>query len=230
MGGAPRKRLTYANVMSTIAVFLVVAGGATALAAVLTKNSVKSRHIAPRAVKTSDLGRNAATGAKVREGSLAQVPSAAQANAAATAANAANAGLLDNIDSLGFARPARNASGSFTEGDPLSLDIPGYVNFTIFCDDAPSDTVLFSYGSDMGASALQFVTVFYAPSQASDGTLRIYGGEAGNGGQSNSTPVGSIIYRLQQPGAGKGVVVLAQAHEVSGDNDCQGSIQAFRIG
>ena len=87
--GERRKQLTYANVMSTLAVFLVVVGGGVAIAAVLAKNSVKSRHIAPGAVKTSDLGRNAATGAKVKESAWRQVPAAAQADNAANAANAA---------------------------------------------------------------------------------------------------------------------------------------------
>ncbi|HWO84617.1 MAG TPA: hypothetical protein VNM38_12630 [Solirubrobacterales bacterium] len=53
------KRLTYANVMSSIAVFLVL-GGATALAAGLGKNSVG----------TKQLKKNAVTGAKVKNGSL----------------------------------------------------------------------------------------------------------------------------------------------------------------
>lgn len=39
-----RKRLTYANVMSSIAVFLVL-GGATALAAGLAKNSVGTKQL-----------------------------------------------------------------------------------------------------------------------------------------------------------------------------------------
>jgi hypothetical protein len=54
-----RTRLTYANVMSSIAVFLVL-GGATALAAGLAKNSVC----------TKQLKKNAVTGVKVKNGSL----------------------------------------------------------------------------------------------------------------------------------------------------------------
>jgi hypothetical protein len=55
-----RKRLTYANVMSSIAVFLVL-GGATAFAATqLGKNTVG----------TKQLKKNAVTGVKVKDGSL----------------------------------------------------------------------------------------------------------------------------------------------------------------
>ncbi len=65
-----RGRLTYANVMSTIAVVLVVAGGTAFAANELRKNSVKSRHIAPGAVKTKDLGNKAVTRSKIRPGAV----------------------------------------------------------------------------------------------------------------------------------------------------------------
>src|SRR3954447_17495705 len=94
-----RKRLTYANVMSSIAVFLVL-GGAAFAAAQLPKNSVGSKQlkknavtaakvkngaiveakIGSGAVTTSKLANDAATGDKVLESSLSQVPSAAKAN------------------------------------------------------------------------------------------------------------------------------------------------------
>ena len=53
------RRLTYANVMSTVAVFIAL-GGTSVAAVQLTKNSVKSRHIA----------RNAVDSNKVKDGSL----------------------------------------------------------------------------------------------------------------------------------------------------------------
>ena len=65
-----RKRLTYANVMSTIAVFLTL-GGATALAAgQLGKNSVGPRQLKSKAVTTGKLANNAVNAAKVANGSL----------------------------------------------------------------------------------------------------------------------------------------------------------------
>jgi hypothetical protein len=73
-----RKRLTYANVMSSIAVFLVI-GGATAIAAkqVLPKNSVG----------TKQLKKNAVTSPKLADGS---VTSSEIADAAVTLAELAN--------------------------------------------------------------------------------------------------------------------------------------------
>jgi hypothetical protein len=88
-----RSRLTYANVISTLCLFLLLGGGAYA-AFNLPRTSVKSKHIAPDAVKGTD----------VNEGTLGQV------------ASAANAGTLDNKDSGEF-----QAAG--TDGwTPLALN------------------------------------------------------------------------------------------------------------
>lgn len=88
-----RTRLTYANVMSTIAVFLVV-GGATAIAAdklsknsvgakQLKKNSVTKAKLKKNSVTTAKIKNNAVTGPKVKEASLGTVPSAELANSLA---------------------------------------------------------------------------------------------------------------------------------------------------
>jgi hypothetical protein len=75
-----RIRITYANVMSTIAVFVVLSGG-TAIAAGVTPNSVKSASVQNNSLVSADLkdGKgvtgvdvkdNSVTGADVDEGSL----------------------------------------------------------------------------------------------------------------------------------------------------------------
>ena len=64
-----RRRLTFANVTSVLA--LVVALGGSSYAAVkLGRNSVRSANIAPGQVKGSDLANNAVTTKKVKNGSL----------------------------------------------------------------------------------------------------------------------------------------------------------------
>ena len=60
-GGGVRSRLTYANVISTLALFLVLAGG-TAVAAKLQSNSVKSGTVKDNALKSKDLKDNKAVG------------------------------------------------------------------------------------------------------------------------------------------------------------------------
>jgi hypothetical protein len=64
-----RSHLSYANVISTLCVFIVL-GGSSYAAITLTKDSVKSRHIAKGQVKRSDLAENAVTSAKVANGGL----------------------------------------------------------------------------------------------------------------------------------------------------------------
>ncbi|HEX7060009.1 MAG TPA: hypothetical protein VF176_09185 [Solirubrobacterales bacterium] len=83
-----RKRLTYANVMSSIAVFLIL-GGATAIAAkkIGTKqikaNAVTAGKIKKNAVTTAKIKNNAVTGSKVNESTLGEVPLATNATTAA---------------------------------------------------------------------------------------------------------------------------------------------------
>jgi hypothetical protein len=62
------RHLTYANVMATISVFLVLGGGAYA-AFHLPKNSVRSKHIVNGQVKTPDIAADAVTRSRLRNGS-----------------------------------------------------------------------------------------------------------------------------------------------------------------
>jgi hypothetical protein len=118
-----RQRLTYANVMSSLAVFLVLAG-ATAFAArvarhsvgtaqlkanavttaKLKRNAVTTRKIAKNAVTTAKLRDAAVTGDKVAVSTLGEVPSAREAK------------LLDGIGATAFARQASSATDNALEG------------------------------------------------------------------------------------------------------------------
>lgn len=120
-----RKRLTYANVMSSIAVFFVL-GGATAFAATkiganeLKANSIKTGKIVKEAVTTSKLKNNsittgkidkdAVTGDKVNEATLSQVPSAATAVNAMNAVNATNAINATNVGGVFTSKINYNAN------------------------------------------------------------------------------------------------------------------------
>lgn len=53
------RRLTYANVVATLALFLAVSGGAVMAASQLGKNAVQSKNIARNAVKSQDIASNA---------------------------------------------------------------------------------------------------------------------------------------------------------------------------
>jgi hypothetical protein len=92
-----RKRLTYANVMSSIAVFLLL-GGATAFAASkigsnqIKSNAITTGKIKKEAITTTKIKKDAVTGAKVKESSLGQVPSALNATNSTNAGNANTVG------------------------------------------------------------------------------------------------------------------------------------------
>ena len=97
-----RKRITYANVMSSIAVFLVLGGGAGYAAKKIGSNEIKSNSITTGKIKkeavttskiktgsisTDKIANDAVTGDKVKESTLSQVPSAASATSATNAAS-----------------------------------------------------------------------------------------------------------------------------------------------
>jgi hypothetical protein len=102
--------LTYANVVSTIALFVAL-GGATAFAA---------SHLARNSVGTRQLRKDAVTGAKVRDGSLGgadidtstlgKVPSAKVADSATTAATATKATTATSATSATTAATATSIS------------------------------------------------------------------------------------------------------------------------
>ncbi|MCB0874908.1 MAG: hypothetical protein R2718_03630 [Solirubrobacterales bacterium] len=65
-----RPRLTYANVVATLALVLALGGGTVYAAIKLGKNDVKSRNIAPGAVQNSDLDKNAVKGPNIKNGAI----------------------------------------------------------------------------------------------------------------------------------------------------------------
>jgi hypothetical protein len=64
--GALRGRTSFANVVAILALFVALGGTAVAL----SKNSVTSRHIAPKAVKRSDIKPGAVNSRRVKDRSL----------------------------------------------------------------------------------------------------------------------------------------------------------------
>jgi hypothetical protein len=68
-----RRHLTYANVMSSLAVFLVLAGAGAYAASKLKPNSVKTRNIKDAAVTSPKIANGAVTGAKIANGAVGPV-------------------------------------------------------------------------------------------------------------------------------------------------------------
>ena len=122
-----RERLTYANVMATIAVFGVLAGGGAYAASQIgpkdiARNAVRSKHIQSGNVKRSDLAANAVAspqvagdslnGSDIIESSLGKVASATSADSATTAASATSAGSATTAGSATHADDADHATSA----------------------------------------------------------------------------------------------------------------------
>ena len=118
-----KRHISYANVMSTLAVFMVVAGGSFAIASV-SKNQVKSKHVKDNALKSKDLkdgkgveGKDvkddSLRGTDVDESSLGKVPSATSAD---TATNANNADTLDGVDSQALVTSKQGSDSNCSVG------------------------------------------------------------------------------------------------------------------
>src|SRR5215813_3919494 len=107
-----RKRLTYANVMSSIAVFLVLGGGAAFAAAKLGKNTVGTKQLKSNAVTTAKIKDGAVTGSKIQLSTLGAVPTATNSNHASTADNANHAGTADSATKATHANSADTATNA----------------------------------------------------------------------------------------------------------------------
>jgi hypothetical protein len=132
-------RLSYANVMSTLAIFLVIGGGAYA-ASKINGRQLQNKSIAGRKIKNDTI-----TGRQVKESKLGTVPSASTANSANTAqtANTANtASTADNALQLGGLNPSAFegshrilfGSGRSNAGAPQALFSSSVANFDLTTD------------------------------------------------------------------------------------------------
>jgi hypothetical protein len=88
------ERLTYANVMATIAVFIAL-GGASYAAVKLPKNSVGTKQLKKNSVTTAKIKKDAVTGAKVKKQTL--TGSDINLNKLGTVPNATHANSADSI-------------------------------------------------------------------------------------------------------------------------------------
>jgi len=109
-----RKRLTYANVMSSIAVFLVL-GGATAFAATkigpneIKANSIKTGKIVKEAVTAGKIKKGAVTESRIANGAVTSAKLADNAVTTTKLANKSVTGAKLDLPTLGTVPNAQNA-------------------------------------------------------------------------------------------------------------------------
>lgn len=126
-----RGKLTYANVVASLALFLAI-GGVSYAATQMPKNSVGTKQLKNNAVTTAKIKNGAVTGAKIKLASLGSVPNAdqaanatranqaASATTATNATNAAHADSADNSARLGGLGPASFVQSQARSGDVLT--------------------------------------------------------------------------------------------------------------
>ncbi len=140
------KRLTYADVMSSLAVFLVL-GGATAFAATkigskdLKAGAVKTSKIAKDAVTMAKIRNNSINGSKVVDGSLTgsdvnvatlgTVPKASEAVSAQSAGKAGNAQNANTVNRQSLVSFFKEVAGDAPAVAALEF---GGVRLTVTCD------------------------------------------------------------------------------------------------
>lgn len=116
-----RTKLTYANVISTLCLFLVLGGGAAFAATKLPKNSVGAKQLKNNSVSAAKIKNGAVTGVKIDLSTLGTVPNASRAETATSATHAETAANASHADAAATAGSASSATDAKAlEGKPAS--------------------------------------------------------------------------------------------------------------
>ena len=171
-----RHRLTYANIMSTVAVFATLGGGAYAAATIgpddiqrnavrskhIKKNQVGRKHLKRKAVSTAKLAGGAVTGVKLRKGAVTETKLADGSVTGAkvdesTLGIVPNADLLDGVDSAALLRGrGRTVAVRGTDAPSGSPSAPLNLadgQFTLECQNPASIGSDFVFKNTSGAAA-----------------------------------------------------------------------------
>lgn len=117
-----RPRLTYANVVSTLCLFIVLGGGAWAAGTRLGKESVGTAQLKKNAVTGAKVRNGSLTGADIKASTLGEVPKATSAETAGTATSAKSADTAGHAATAGSADHATSADSATKAGDATTLD------------------------------------------------------------------------------------------------------------
>ena len=144
-----RSRLTYANVVATLALFIALGGTSVAASNLISGSKIKKHSIPGNRLK-----KHALTATQVDVAKLGTVPSAARAAAAAhatTADTATHAATTDNATHAATADTATHAGDADTVGGKAASAFTGTERFQVGAAESTSPTVqtILSY-PDMG--------------------------------------------------------------------------------
>jgi hypothetical protein len=221
-----RPRFTYANVVATLALFLVLTGGAAYAATHLAKNSVGSRQLKKNSVTGAKIKDGTITGAKINLGTLGKVPSAGSADHATTAASADHATTATSANSAVTAAVAADATEAGNAGRLGGLASSSYAQkgetlFATVAPASPAAQVLRGRGAiSVEREAVGFYKVRFNRDISGctwEATYGTPGNEGVNGplfaavrGVGGSDEVGVVLYNIEANlSDGRGFTVVA---------------------
>ncbi len=134
MKNVPTPRLSYANVVSTLCLFILLGGGAYA-ATQLPKNSVGARQLKNGSVTGAKVAANTLTGDNIQSATLGTVPKATHAASADSASHAASADSAGNANTLGGSPASAFADRCPAGTHPTKVNLciseaESHINFT----------------------------------------------------------------------------------------------------
>jgi hypothetical protein len=217
----PGSRLTYANVVATLALVLAIGGGTVYAAIELGKNDVKSKNIAKGAVKNPDLAKEAVTGVKVKD---ATITGAEVQDGTLTAEDIA-AGVIPQIQADVTGSATAGAQGGINTATTAPVPLSGTTSFTPSAGEvaAVAAEAQFTYATTNAAN----------PCSPALGLL-VNGEETrvfvGPGSTNSTTPIQGVgndadgPFGLLSPGTPINVTAV-----LTGDADCTAASQLDRL-
>jgi hypothetical protein len=125
-------------------------------------------------------------------------------------------------------------SDSFSDGaDDLSVGVPGYGSFFLFCDNhntpglPADDSVRYGYNQLLGDDAVQGLSATLADGILDDGRTTIFNPDAGQNGTIIGADRVAVDHYLRSPGGGKAIRISAWGFDdETSTTDCTGMIEA----
>ena len=206
-----RPRLTYSNVAATVALFLAVGGGTVYAAFGLGKNDVHSKNIAPRAVKASDLAKDAVTSPKIKDGTVqgADIAAGVIAGASADVTGSAAGGPQGSVNTNTTSPLPLSGTTTFTPQSGQVSALAAQAQFTV----ATTNALNFCSPSIFLLLNGQSTRVFLSPDNVNSTTLVTQSANDADG------PFGLI-----HPGT-----PLTVSAQLRGDTDCTADSKVDRV-
>ena len=164
-----RPRLSYANVVSTLALILAL-GGVSYAAATINGGSIKKRTISGNRLK-----QNTVTGKEVKESKLSKVPKAKAADTATSAATAGDSALLGGSTPTSF-RDACPTGTTFKLGQCYETTLRTAANFLDALKDCGADGMRMPTFGELEALRTNGVAVGVPPNNYEISSSAFYDG------------------------------------------------------